>query len=150
MLAYVWLREMWKHATLPFVARQAEYAPTLGTPPSLEHPGLLPPLTDNPFYKLRRPADVYRPASSYSFRATFDFAGVSAKRQDAALRVGAAATAYEAYKRSHLNTDTECAQQDVTLIAMEALSSGVGGCEGFKTLRQFATPTLRCGSCSEV
>ena len=114
-----------------------------GHAPSLEHPGLLPPRPDDPSgSNLRRPADVYLPAWANGFPAALDFAVVSAQRQDilaeATLRAGAAATAYEAYKRSHLNTGAECAQQGVTLIPMVAESSGGWGPEGLKTLRQLA------------
>ena len=56
----------------------------------------------------------------------------------AALKAGAAACAYEAYKRSHLNTDLECAQQGVTFIPMVAECSGGWGPERLKTLRQIA------------
>ena len=51
---------------------------------------------------------------------------------------GVAALAYEAYKRSHLNTEAECAQQGVTFLPMVAEASGGWGPTGLKVLRQLA------------
>jgi hypothetical protein len=57
---------------------------------------------------------------------------------EAALQAGAAASAYETFKRAHLNTEAECSQQGVFFIPMVAESSGGWGPEGLKTLRQLA------------
>ena len=74
--------------------------------------------------------------------AALDIAVSSPHRQDIVLQAsstpGSAAEAYEAFKRSHLNTDQECAQQGVTFIPMVAECSGGWGPEGLKTLRQIA------------
>jgi hypothetical protein len=56
----------------------------------------------------------------------------------AAESAGAAAFAYETYKRSHINTDVECTRQGVAFIPMVAESSGGWGPKGFETLRQLA------------
>ena len=57
---------------------------------------------------------------------------------EAAERAGAAASTYEAHKRSHLNTDVGCTPQGVIFIPMVVESSGGRGPEGLKTLRQLA------------
>ena len=46
--------------------------------------------------------------------------------------------AYEAHKRSYLDTEAECTQQGVTFIPMVAESSGGWGPDALKTLRQLA------------
>ena len=61
----------------------------------------------------------------------------------AAENAGAAARAYETFKRAHLNTETECGQQGVTFVPMVAESSGGWGPEGLQTLRQLAKGTAR-------
>ena len=127
-------------------------ATSAGLAPSLEHPGLLPPRPDDPAgSNLRRPADIYLPTWVHGAPAALDFAIVSPLRQDimpqAAENAGAAARAYETFKRTHLNTETECGQQGVTFVPMVAESSGGWGPEGLQTLRQLAKGTAwRAGS----
>jgi hypothetical protein len=92
------------------------FAASAGHAPLLEQPQLLPPRPDDPTSSnLRRPADAYLPSWVHGSTAALDFAVVSPLRQDimiqAAEHAGAAASAYEAYKRRHLNTEAECTQQ---------------------------------------
>ena len=124
------------------------FATSAGLAPSLEKAELLPPRPDDPTSSnLRRPADVFLPTFVHGAPAALDFAVVSPQRQDvvalAAETTGAAASLYESYKRSHLNTETECAQQGVSFIPMVAESSGGWGSEGMKHLRQLAKVAAR-------
>ena len=102
-----------------------------------------PPRPDDPFSpNLRRPADVFLPSWSHGVPAALDFAVTSPQRQDimgqAARETGAAAAAYEQWKRDFLNTDIECTQQGVCFVPVVAESTGGWGAEGVKTLRQLA------------
>jgi hypothetical protein len=119
------------------VASSAGYAPTL------EKPELLPPRPNDPAgSNLRRPADVYLPAWDHGAPAALDLAIVSPQRQgivaQAAVTAGAAACAYATHKRSHLQTEAECAAQGVAFLPMVAESSGGWGADGLKVLRRLA------------
>ena len=124
------------------------FATSAGLAPTLEKAELLPPRPDDPTCSNhRRPADVFLPSFVHGAPAAFDFAVVSPQRQDvvalAAGSAGAAASLYEAYKRSYLETETECAQQGVNFFPMVAESSGGWGPEGLKHLRQLAKVAAR-------
>jgi hypothetical protein len=119
------------------------FAANAGHAHTLEQPRLLPPRPDDPASpNLRRPADVYLPSWVHGSPAALDFAVISPLRLDimaqAADGPGVAAIAYEAHKRSHLNTEAECAQQGVTFLPMVAEASGGWGPTGLKVLRQLA------------
>ena len=75
--------------------------------------------------------DVYVPSWQQGAPASFDFAVASPVRQDAvlqaSLRPGAAATAYEQFKRTYLNTALDCQRQGISFIPLVAEPSGGWG-----------------------
>ena len=123
--------------------KTGRFCASAGHAPSLERPGLLPPRPDDPSNSnLRRPADVFLPAWTHGSPAALDFAIVSPQRQDvlaqSAERAGAAASAYEAFKRRRLNTAEECAQQGVEFIPLVAESSCGWGFHSLNTIWRIA------------
>jgi hypothetical protein len=118
-------------------------ASSAGLAPSLEKTELLPPRPDDPSgSNLRRPADVYLPSWDHGAPAALDLAIVSPQRQgivaQAAVTAGAAASAYASHKRSHLQTEEECAAQGVAFLPLVAETSGGWGADGLKVLRRLA------------
>ena len=97
----------------------------------MEKAGLLPPSPDSLDANLRRPADVYLPSWQGGRPAALDLAITSPHRQDmrqsAPLAVGAAATAYESTKRSHLNTAADCEHQGFAFVPVVGEPSGGWG-----------------------
>jgi len=118
------------------------FATTAGMHLELEKPGLLPPSPDTPGSNLRRPADVFLPSWSGGAPAALDLAITSPQRLDvlrqASLRKGAAAEAYEVYKRNYLDTSAVCTSQGLSFIPMVAEPSGGWGPSGFCTLKALA------------
>ena len=102
-----------------------------GANPELEKAGLLPPSPDQPDADRRRPTDVYLPSWFGGVPAALDLAITSPQRQDtfadAAVHVGAAAEAYELYKRSDLNTEADCRAQGIAFVPLVAETSGGWG-----------------------
>jgi hypothetical protein len=82
------------------------------------------------------------PSWSGGAPAALDLAVTSPQRLDvlshSSQHVGAAAAAYEAFKRNHLNTAAECASQGLSFIPMIAEPSGGWGPSGICTLKAFA------------
>ena len=80
--------------------------------PTLEKPGLLQPRPGQTNAQLRRPADIYLPSWQGGQAAAFDVAITSPQRLDilpeANTRSGAAAAAYEVFKRDYLGTGAVC------------------------------------------
>ena len=107
------------------------FAAAAGCSPELEKAGLLPPGPDQPGASRRRPADVYLPSWANGAPAALDFAVTSPQRQEiltqAASSTGAAAIAYEAFKRDHLGTNADCVRQGLSFIPMVAEPSGGWG-----------------------
>ena len=113
-----------------------------GCSPELEKSGLLPPRGDGegpsehgPGGEAidgngRRPADVYVPRWRDGLPAAFDFAVTSGMRSDllaaSASAGSAAAAAYEAKKKSHLDTAALCANEGISFIPM-VLEAHAGG-----------------------
>ena len=91
--------------------RVGAFASSAGLNPELEKPGLLQPSPEQPGAARRRPADVYIP----SWSAALDLAITSPQRLDAppeaTSSAGAAAEAYERYKREYLHTANDCEAQ---------------------------------------
>ena len=120
-------------------SRHAEEA---GANPELEKPDLLQPCPNQPAANRRRPADVYLPNWFGGTPAALDFAITSPHRQDisavASTRVGAAAEAYELYKRSYLGTDNDCRAQGIAFIPMIAETSGGWGPAAMCTIKRIA------------
>ena len=119
-----------------------KFAAEAGQHPELEKAGLLPPGPDNPGSNLRRPADVYLPSWTGGAPAALDLAVTSPQRQDilsqATLRCGAAAEAYEMYKRAYKDTAADCASQGLSFIPMVAEPSGGWGPSACCTLKALA------------
>ena len=119
------------------------FANAAGLAPSLEQAHLLPPRPeDNYSPNLRRPADVYIPSWRYGAPAALDVAVTSPVQQSivgqAALTAGAAAKAYEARKRTHLDTEALCNQQGIQFLPIVAECSGGWGADSLKSLRHLA------------
>jgi hypothetical protein len=99
--------------------------------PELEKPGLLQPSPEQPDAARRRPADVYVPSWKQGAAAAFDLAITSPHRvdmvQQASLKPGAAAEAYEQFKRSFLDTAADCQRQGISFIPIVGESSGGWG-----------------------
>jgi len=124
------------HAARNEVSR---FAAEAGQNPELEKAGLLPPGPDDHGSNRRRPADVYLPSWSNGGPAALDLAITSPQRQDilsqAATRPGAAAEAYEMYKRSYKDTAADCLSQGISFIPMVAEPSGGWGPSAACTLK---------------
>ena len=91
--------------------------------PELEKPGLLQPSPEQPDAARRRPADVYVPSWKQGAPAAFDLAVTS----QASLRPGAAAEAYEHFKRRFLDTAAGCQRQGISFIPIVGEPSGGWG-----------------------
>ena len=115
------------------------FAAEAGLNPVVEKPGLLQPSPDQPGANRRRPADVYIPSWQGGVPAALGLAITSPQRLDvireASTQVGAAAAAYEAFKRSHLNTAADCQAQGMAFIPMIAEPSGGWGASAICTLK---------------
>jgi len=114
-------------------------AASSGLNPELEKPGLLQPrpaiggYTENgqsPNLEARRPADVYLPRWRRGTPIALDFAVTSGLRDvPASIRdASSAVTAYEDFKRSHLDTDALCVAEGFTFCPM--VVEAVGGAWG--------------------
>ena len=90
----------------------------------------------------RRPADVYLPSWTDGAPAALDLAVTSPHRQDvlsqASLRCGAAAEAYESYKRTYLGTVSDCNSQGLSFVPMVAETTGGWGPSAHCTLKALA------------
>ena len=99
--------------------------------PELEKPGLLQPSPEQPDASRRRPADVFVPSWKHGAAAAFDIAITSPHRidivQQASLRSGAAAEAYEHFKRSFLDTASDCQRQGISFVPIVGEPSGGWG-----------------------
>ena len=111
--------------------RVGQFADAARMRPELEKPGLLQPCPDQPDANRRRPADVYVPSWSHGSPAAFDLAITSPHRQDivlqASTKTGAAAEAYEQFKRLYLDTARDCMRQGIAFIPLIAETSGGWG-----------------------
>ena len=110
--------------------------------PTLEKPGLLQPRPGQTNAQLRRPADIYLPSWQGGQAAAFDVAITSPQRLDilpeASTRMGAAAAAYEVFKRDFLGTGADCQSHGIAFIPMIAETSGGWGVSGICTLKALA------------
>ena len=117
--------------------------------PELEKPGLLQPrplqgsTPENgisPPSDARRPADVFLPRWRAGLPAALDFAATSGLRHDivraSAQDASSATSAYEAFKRSHHNTEADCAAEGLGFFPVVVESSGGGW--GGSALKVFA------------
>ena len=119
----------------------AARAATAGLSPELEKPGLLPPrpvlagVGEDGVSRqnsARRPADVWLPAWGLHGPAAFDVAAASGLRSGDLARTAAdgahAATAYEARKRAHLDTEALCRNEGLQFVPLvvEACAGGWG------------------------
>ena len=88
--------------------------------PSLEKPGLLQPRPGQANAQLRRPADIYLPSWQGGQAAALDVAITSPQRLDvrteASTRIGAAAAAYEVFKREYLGTAADCQSHGIAFM----------------------------------
>ena len=125
-----------------------------GLNPTLEKPGLLPPspeCLDPGGRNLRRPADVFLPNWVGGGPAALDLAITSPHRQESWAQVptrsGVAAEAYEAYKRSYLNTAQLCLHQGLSFVPLVAETTGGWGPSGMCTIKAMArAAAARSGS----
>ena len=119
-----------------------QFACAGGKNPELEKPDLLQPSPDHPEAGARRPADVYLPSWTAGCPAALDIAVSSPHRQDIVLEAsasgGAAAEAYENFKRSYKDTAATCLAQGISFIPMVAEPSGGWGPSGLCTLKALA------------
>ena len=112
-----------------------------GLNPELERPGLL--LQQRPHVGIycedgsstdndnrRRPADIYLPRWRRGIPAALDFAVTSGLRSDlvkkSAVDGSTATVEYEAFKRTHLNTEALCRDEGVNFIPMVCEADGGG------------------------
>ena len=127
------------HSVRNLIGRHAEEA---GANPELEKPGLLPPAPEQPNANRRRPADVFLPTWFGGMPAALDIAVTSPHRQDivsvASNRVGAAAEAYDGFKRNYLNTEADCRAQGIAFVPMIAETSGGWGSSAICVLKRVA------------
>ena len=118
--------------------RVAHFAASAGLNPEIEKPGLLQPSPDQPGADHRRPADVFVPG----WPAALDLAITSPHRLDAppetTTKPGAAAAAYESYKRQYLNTATDCEAQGFEFRPIVGEPSGGWGPSAICTFKAIA------------
>lgn len=130
------------HGARNLIGRHADAA---SASPELERPGLLPPSPSQPNAGRRRPADVYLPNWFGGAPAALDIAVTSPHRQDvlpsAMSRAGAAAEAYEAYKRNFLDTEAVCRAQGIAFVPLVAETSGGWGPSAICTFKRLAKAT---------
>ena len=119
-----------------------QLAERAGQRPELEKPGLLQPDPDLPDSNRRRPADVYLPRWKDGRPAALDLAITNPQRQnvlaEAARTTGAAATAYENFKRTHLQTEEDCLRQGISFIPVVGETSGGWGPSAICTFKALA------------
>ena len=118
------------------------FADQAGKNPELEKPGLLQLSPEQPGADRHRPADVYIPSWEGGRPACFDLAVTSPMRRDivgaASRKAGAAAEAYEGYKRSYLNTAADCVNQGLAFVPLVAEPSGGWGPSALCTFKALA------------
>ncbi len=110
--------------------------------PELEKPGLLQPSPEQPNAGRRRPADVFVPSWKQGAPAAFDIAVTSPHRLDivvqASFKPGAAAEAYEQFKRGYLDTAADCQRQGFAFVPIVAQPSGGWGPSAQCVFKAFA------------
>ena len=116
----------------------------------LEKPGLLQPDPEEPTTNMLHPADVYLPSWTFGAPAALDFAVTSPQRAEvlaeASRSAGAAARAYESFKRGYLDTEADCRRQGITFIPMIAETSGGWSENAAKVFKSIAhAGSLRTG-----
>eukprot|EP00438_Fugacium_kawagutii_P017492 Skav211850 [mRNA] locus=scaffold1622:6900:9179:+ [translate_table: standard] len=118
------------------------WADRTGLQPEKERPGLLlPQPPEDTAMARRRPADIFAP--SFSGKPTaFDLAVTGFQWQasltEAARHGGAAAAAYSAVKKAHLDTESQCQQQGVNFLPLVVETTGPWDPAGARILKSFA------------